>query len=112
MQAGDVACPFGTKHLEYAGADDTRGCTKCSCGDPAAVQCGGAIDEYAVAGCTGSYTTVNLPIAGGGTCQNVAGGTGLSLKYVQSISAGSCTATGGAATGSAAPTGPTTFCCL
>ncbi|MGH7298256.1 MAG: hypothetical protein ACRELB_25175 [Polyangiaceae bacterium] len=112
MQSGDVACPFGTKHLEYAGADDARGCTTCSCGDPAAIKCGGAIDDYAAAGCAGSYTTVGLLIAGGATCQSVSGGSGLSIKYAPSTSGGSCAATGGAATGSAAATGPTTFCCL
>ena len=107
-QSGDVACPFGMKHTEYTGDDDTRGCTTCSCGAASAVTCGGSIEEFTVNNCTGSYTNVSLPIAGGGTCQ----GSGASLEYIQSTSGGSCAASGGMATGSAAPTGPVTFCCL
>jgi hypothetical protein len=107
-QSGDVACPFGTKHTEYTGDDDTRGCSTCTCGSASAVTCGGSIEEFSANNCTGSYTNVSLPIAGGGTCQ----GSGSSLEYIQSTSGGSCTASGGTATGSAAPTGPITLCCF
>ena len=79
-QEGDVACPFGTKHTEYTGDDDdTRACTACSCGAASAVQCGGTIEEFTSNNCTGAYTNLNLPVAGGGTCQ----GSRSSLEYIQ-----------------------------
>jgi len=108
MQTGDVACPFGTKSLEYTGADDTRACTTCACGTVGGVQCGGVIEEYTSADCVGTYTDMSLPVAGGGTCQGDPG----SMQYVQATTGGSCAASGGTATGNAVPMGATTFCCL
>jgi hypothetical protein len=72
------------------------------------VQCGGTIEEFTATNCTGAYMNLNLPVAGGGTCQGGAG----SMQYVQTTSGGSCAPSGGTATGTATPSGPVTFCCL
>jgi hypothetical protein len=102
-QSGDVACPpaYPNQHLEYSGLSDTRGCSACTCGAPSGASCGGGINCYADGAC-GSYLTST----GGGCDQSCP-----YVRYDQQLSGGSCGAASVSPTGSATPTGATTFCC-
>ena len=115
MQAGDMPCPAGEysfSYVYYLGASDTRGCPACSCGSPSA-------------SCSfPAGVPAGIPYLGPGACVTPTGAfyansctpiptvTGVELKATATLDAGTCTPSGaGAATGAAAPSGPTTFCC-
>jgi hypothetical protein len=111
QQSGNVPCPSGsvysTQHVEYTGKDDTRGCAACTCGSPSGISCGGAWDIYSDGACQSSVNSVG---PGFGPCTGY-GNSGGSGQYRPAPSGGSCTASTGAPTGSATPTGAMTFCC-
>jgi hypothetical protein len=107
-QAGEVACPFGTQRTEYTDANDTRACSTCTCGAPQAVQCGGPIVTYTSSDCSG--TSVPLPSQNYGPCTTLFGGK--SFEYQQAIVSGSCSPSGGVASGAATPSETVTLCCL
>ena len=103
-RAGVVACPAGSyssQHVEYTGVTDSRSCSSCTCGPVQNVNCNGTWYCYA-AGCSGPPSN-NF---GCGFCNTYASG-----MYVASPSGGSCSASSVSPTGSATPTGATTFCC-
>lgn len=106
---GDFECPAGAyanKSLFWSGAEDTRGCSNCTCGS-AGTNCNDTtVDVYAGADCEG------LPVAtlvGGNVCTNV---TGLSLAA--SVGAASaCPVTAmPEPEGIVEAQGEFTFCCL
>ncbi len=108
---GNRSCdaPFTVKHTIHTTIDDSRGCSTCLCGAPSGVSCGGTTSLYQGATnstCTGSPVTVSHT----GTCTTVAAAG--SMSYASgSPSGGGCAATGGAPSGSAAPSGQVTVCC-
>jgi hypothetical protein len=106
---GDLACPAGPyteKQLVFAGIDDDRGCTSCTCGGPSGVACTGTTTVYGQIGCPGGATMVPHD----GSCVNT---DAKSMIYAPDPpSGGSCPEQGGAPTGSAEPATPITICCV
>lgn len=117
-QAGDHVCTvdgFSNKRLLYAGFDDSRGCTACSCGDPAG-ECEGRLWLRAAAGCEGSVETIftdggcyasDLAVESA-ILPNSAAGCGGSCQTVVSAA---CEPQGGEPSGTIVPSEPHTFCC-
>ena len=110
---GDVTCPtasdYSVRTLRYQSFDDDRSCTACSCGD-------------SMGSCSGGRVTFGQSCGGlaagtldAGECGRV-GATSAQTVAVATASAstpsGSCTPSGGAATGEASPSEPVTLCCL
>jgi hypothetical protein len=115
-QAGVVACPagaFSTQHVFYTGVTDTRGCSECSCGAASGSTCSATVTLYSaqsVNTCTGPVAAVTT-----GSCAELSGNptvAGREASNITTPSGGSCAASGGAPTGSATPSTPTTFCCI
>jgi hypothetical protein len=98
---GDLPCPpsWPQQRTYYDGADDTRGCEACSCGD------GGAaceVAEYAAAGCNEAQRI--------GTQEPEQ--CAAASPFVKLLrGAASCVPDGGAPKGDVAPTGQRTVCC-
>src|SRR5262249_5711969 len=60
-QQGDDDCPSSTyteKHLAFAGVDDTRSCSVCTCGAPSGGKCTARISIYADDACASSAVDV------------------------------------------------------
>jgi hypothetical protein len=105
---GDVACPkesgYAVKHLYFAGSDDTRACTPCTCDASDAGTCKAELNV----GCGGAGGgTVTLP-----TKCSPLGSDRVELMAAPAFVAGSCVKKGGAPTGELTPTQPTTVCCV
>jgi hypothetical protein len=110
MQAGvATACPptYPTgPQVFYAGVDDARICSACQCGAPTGAQC--TIGSPAVSNCIGG--SLNAPNA----CVAFTGPEPVELASTPVLaSAGTCTVTagGGAPSGMASGSNPTSFCC-
>jgi hypothetical protein len=107
FMAGDVACPAGgysVKRTVYAGLHDSRACTLCSCGAPTGASCTATLQE----GCGQTGPVNQLPT----TCGGLSDPGSVMLLATLVASGGSCSPVGGAPTGSAAPSSPTTVCCM
>lgn len=104
---GDYECTaaYPNKSVFWSGADDTRGCSECTCGSAGTNCLDQTVDVFAGADCEG------LPIAtlpGGNVCTNV---TGLSIAATSSKS-GACPVTAvPEPEGTVAAQGDFTFCC-
>lgn len=99
------AYPTGPQ-VFYAAVDDERTCSACLCGAPTGAQC--TIASPAITNCIGG--SLNAPNA----CAAFAGPSPVTLASTPTLtSAGTCavTAGGGAPTGMATGTTPTSFCC-
>ncbi|MCK6537932.1 MAG: hypothetical protein L6Q84_33570 [Polyangiaceae bacterium] len=119
-RAGDEACPAGyPKKLSFfQGANDTRGCTDCSCGSPQGAACPGSVELWTNSQCSVDSVTIGQV----GACASLPPDpspppppyqTSRSMFYDgQPPVGGSCGASGGQVTGSATPTAPVTLCCL
>jgi hypothetical protein len=110
VQTGDVACPttgYTAKQGFYASADDTRGCTACTCDAVTGVTCTGDVTTYSSTDqtCTGSPITHHLPFS----CNPVQQRGDFQLTLT--ASGGACTPSTVAPTGVAMATQPLTFCC-
>jgi len=102
-QDGDVACPYGTRSIEYASWGDARGCSPCTCGSPSA--CGGSFVECVDPACSSQCGGLGVS-----NCYAPTGGNyGM---YVTSSSDGACQPSSVQPSGSATPQQPVTFCCL
>lgn len=102
--AGDVACPPGSyavRRVFYTSANDTRGCTACTCG-AASTSCSGSITE-----CSGSSSPIALPT----DCSKLNDPSGIKLTGPLVLDAGTCTPSAVQPTGDVAPQGATTVCC-
>ncbi len=112
-QAGDVACPgsvYTEKTLAVSALDDTRACTKCTCGSPAN-SCTGSVQIYANSTCSGSPQSVTIPRP---TCTTPPPAAGSASVRLVTAFAGALTCPpsgGGAPTGGVAPSGFATICC-
>jgi hypothetical protein len=100
MQTGDVSCPsgYGDKHVEYTTANDTRGCSACTCGAAVDTSCAGTVSGYYDSACT---VTAQL------TCST----TVPYVAYDATPSGGSCPPSSVSAVGTATSMGAMTFCC-
>jgi len=99
------AYPTGPQ-VFYTAVDDERTCSACLCGAPTGAQC--TIGSPAITNCVGG--SLNAP----STCVAFTGPSPVVLASTPTLaSAGSCTVTagGGAPTGMATATTPTSFCC-
>ncbi len=110
MQTGvATACPSGYPsgpQVFYASFDDTRGCSACDCDPPLGALC--TIGAPAITNCIGG--SLDAP----NTCVAFTGPEPVKLAAPPTLtSPGSCsvTAGGGTPSGSATPTGATSFCC-
>jgi hypothetical protein len=105
-KTGDVACPNATyseKHVYYKGVNDTRSCSPCGCDH----DCDYSWRvEAAGASCSAPFS-----LDSNDSCVMLSPTDGKFNVGVQISGTGSCGATGGQPTGSAAPTGPVTVCC-
>jgi len=110
---GEVACPEGpysVQRIAYAGLDDDRSCTECTCAPATGVACTGTLTTYTDETCGADAQQFAVPLT---MCQNVSGATQvIHLTYQASAEGGRCTPLGGVPTGTATANGPTTFCCL
>ena len=115
-QAGDVACPasYPDKPLVFGAFDDTRGCTSCACGAPTGSSCTATLSVF-----KDDLCSIPLPLTDGigsnaAYCFDVPPGVALGSKTVTGLTfqPGTCMPSGGQATGSVDPSGPSTFCCL
>jgi len=111
LQVGDVACPgtpYTQRRLFYTSADDSRGCTACSCDPPGGVSCTATLDYFASSDCSnGLQATGSAP---SGTC--ISAGMNIYVKAASaSCSGGTCPTRGGQPTGTASPKTPVTVCC-
>lgn len=111
-QVGEHACPpgWGTQIWAYTGANDSRGCTECGCGTPAA-SCAGA--EYVF--WDDPFCLISDEAVSSETCKDLSGLTDYDAwsfeRSKQPFVVGSCAPSGGSPTGSVYPTGALTFCC-
>lgn len=104
---GDLACPAGAyqeRRLLYAGVDDTRGCSGCTCPDRAPTCIGAQLAIYPEPGCVGEPTT----IPPGDPCRDV-GGASLETVYTPMPEIAPIAST--QPSGTATPRGPITLCC-
>jgi hypothetical protein len=107
FKAGDVDCPgggFTIRRTVYGGIADGRGCSSCACGTPSGVSCTGTVQE----GCGQSGAVNQLPA----TCGGLSDPGSVTLVGNLVASGGSCAPSGGTPTGTAAPSSPTTVCCM
>lgn len=99
----------------YTGADDTRGCSTCTCGPPSGGSCSiasPAVDTYGITDikCVSpAASQLDAPNA----CAPLTGPDAVMLIAVPTlVSAGACAVSGGGQpTGGATPTGAQSFCC-
>lgn len=115
VQSGAVSCPpgaYSVVHALYKGVSDSRACSGCSCGTPAGTSCTGAqVEGFSMNTGTCGGTEVTLPF--GPSCATV----GVTINGEQETTPptaanGTCVASGGQASGTAAPATPTTVCCM
>lgn len=108
-RAGDHDCPggvFSERWLGYADVDDSRGCEPCGCSAVDVADCNEVVMSYQDNNCNNSPTT--LPVA-----PLCADSPGMDSTMLVSVApTGSCTPTGGTSMGDAAPSNPTTVCCV
>lgn len=117
---GDVACPanpetaYSIKQGVFGGLNDTRACTPCACGASEGSQCSGTISIFLDAVCAVPLLTHPVVSDTMAACLDLPPGSALGSKSMgpTTYTLGTCPASGGQAVGSAAPTGPVTFCCL
>jgi hypothetical protein len=112
---GDRTCPDGwpDRHVVYDGADDSRSCSDCTCGQPEGGTCSGLVSLYKDGACSALVDAVSV-VSDGPTCVQVQPkGSALGSQSLSMIAyqPGACAPGGGEPTGALTPTGPTTFCC-
>lgn len=116
-QEGDIGCPAGAfteKHVFFGEVTDTRACTDdCSCGAPSGGTCPTTISLYSdLVQNTCNNLIAQFPAGG---CMNLNGNPNVAGRKASAPGAptgATCTTSGGAATGTATPASPRTFCCI
>lgn len=110
VREGDHACPADTPYTErtlyFQDFTDNRGCTACGC------QTTGWECELDLEICSVSFFQVTLNSGDGDEeCLNSSNGDGVTILSQGFTQTGTCSTTGGAATGGAEPEKPFTVCC-
>ncbi|WP_437959537.1 hypothetical protein WME76_07690 [Sorangium sp. So ce119] len=111
---GDVTCeePYLDRHVFYGGADDTRGCSACGCGEPEGASCTIMASVYSDGACAdllaSSVVSSTTPFCGV-TPPGVA--LGSKSAEVVAVDPGGCAPSGGEPVGEMLPAEPSTFCC-
>lgn len=121
LHAGvDAFCPSGwnTRIVVFDDADDNRGCTTCSCDDPATV-CGKAkLELQRVGGCGIDANSVRPSVDVDGTCtylnvnESLPGTKWHLAPSGVAVTSTSCTPSGGQPTGDVSPKNGSVLCCL
>jgi hypothetical protein len=112
---GIHGCPSGfpIPLTTYNDASDDRGCSTCSCAAGSVTCSGGAFTVYGDTTCQGG-SDPELTVSGT-TCESARSQLdqwGGSYRAVAGTMSGTCAAQGGQPTGSVAPSGAVTFCCI
>jgi hypothetical protein len=104
---GAWACPsaYPAQRTYYASYVDSRACSACTCQAPTGIRCSATVSTFGDPSCTGGLTERSAPAA----CS----GAGLKAAMTKETKAagGSCAPSGGLASGTVAPSTPTTVCC-
>jgi hypothetical protein len=112
MQAGDVGCPgqpYSSKRLVYGGADDTRGCSTCTCGPPTGIRT--CPTTAALYGAVDTYCNPQNPTHQ--AAPFCVGPQDMIVTASGPPTGGSCAPSGGGApTGGVTPSDPITVCCI
>ncbi|MGO9834521.1 MAG: hypothetical protein ACLP1X_09920 [Polyangiaceae bacterium] len=127
MHSGSVACPPGeyyvAPYVYYAGVDDSRGCTECSCGAPSSGSCSpsavgpSGIPYFDAAAPPGLVFLDTSCLTPGGvffvpeSCPGLPTAKSLKLSATVTLDGGACPPSGATATGNVTPIRPSTFCC-
>jgi hypothetical protein len=128
MHPGSVACPPGeyyvAPYVYFSSADDSRGCTACSCGAPSSGSCSlspvtppPGIPYFDAAAPSGLVYLDTSCVTPSGvffvpeSCPGLPTAKSLKLSATIVLEGGTCEPSGATATGSAMPNTPTTFCC-
>lgn len=115
---GDRECPgpYTVKHVFYYGFEDTRACAPCACSAPIGGTCTASVSVFKDPLCAtpilgGSY---GIDSTGPACIDILPSGQAFGSKLATApvYSPGVCQVSGGEAIGGAAPTEPSTFCCL
>jgi hypothetical protein len=115
LKQGTGACPGGgydIARVYYGGAQDTRGCSSCSCGSPATgVDCNAnaQVVLWSSTGCDAG-TTLVVSSPNPSNCETPVFKT-QGATFTTTPKGGTCTPVGGQATGGIVPQDPTTICC-
>lgn len=107
QRSGDQTCPtsYPTKQVVFAGFDETRGCSACTCGS-AAGTCTGTVHLSQQDTCTPSLGSVSLY-----QCVSVTAGVNFARYAPNAALNVACPPSTVSPTGAATPKTPTTFCC-
>jgi hypothetical protein len=112
---GTTECPSGypSMHRVADSYDDTRGCSPCACGSPSGSTCATLVSFYEDGACSMPLASDTVTSAGP-MCLDVPPGSALGSKAATSpiYTAGSCTPSGGAPTGTLTPVGFVIACCV
>lgn len=112
---GEHDCPatYPSRHIVYEDAEDSRGCTACTCGEPSGAACSVLASAFSDETCSTVVVSV-LTTSEAPFCGATAPGTALGSKtaVVVDLDPGSCAPGGGEPIGEVAPRGAVTFCCL
>jgi hypothetical protein len=110
--ADEVDCPdgpYGERRLVYAGVDDQRGCTACTCA-PDDTDCSGTITTYGDSQCSTNGQSFPAPLT---SCTNVDAAMQVIYLAYQAMPVGtSCTPSSSDPVGVATAQQASTFCCL
>jgi hypothetical protein len=110
-QTGAAPCPntaYTVSEIFYAGVDDQRSCSSCTCGSVTGASCAATVSVSSST--NGTCSTGTIEYEAPASCDPVQ----LPGDYRVAVTPayGTCAASTVTGTGAATPTGPTTFCCL
>ncbi|MDC0682873.1 hypothetical protein [Sorangium atrum] len=111
---GDVTCeaPYLDRHVFYGGAEDTRGCSECGCGEPEGASCTVMASVYSDGAC-GALLVSAVVSSTTPFCGVTPPGVALGSKSAEvvAVDPGGCASSGGEPLGELLPAEPSTFCC-
>ena len=108
-------CPpeYPDPFLVFDSVDNSRACSPCSCSDPAGASCSALVSLFTDGACGALLGSFPVSSAMDNACTDLPPGVGLGSKEAVFTvdKSGTCTASGGDASGELHPAGPVTFCC-
>ena len=108
-------CPpeYPDPFLVFDSVDNSRACSPCSCSDPAGASCSALVSLFTDGACGALLGSFPVSSAMDNACTDLPPGVGLGSKEAVFTvdKPGTCTASGGDASGELHPAGLVTFCC-